>query len=209
MDLIERNEDMRDFFNRKSEGYDEVHEQFLTTKNQLIDAVDPNARKVLDLGAGTGLELIHLYEVNKEARTTVIDVSENMLEKLKQRSFSDKLDIICGDFFKVEFGNGYDAVISTSSLHHFLQKDKLVLYKKIYDSLRVGGSFINSDKVAITNEEEQELLRDYYQNKGVKAHIDTPLSIEHEVEVLTQVGFKDIEVETTEKDNYRLIKARK
>ena len=65
MDLIERNEDMRDFFNRKSEGYDEVHEQFLTTKNQLIDAVDPNARKVLDLGAGTGLELIHLYEVNK------------------------------------------------------------------------------------------------------------------------------------------------
>ena len=39
MDLKERNDDMRSFFNLKSEGYDTVHEQFMTTKNQLIDSV--------------------------------------------------------------------------------------------------------------------------------------------------------------------------
>ncbi|MBR4672238.1 MAG: class I SAM-dependent methyltransferase [Bacilli bacterium] len=209
MNLKERNENMREFFNRKSDGYDEVHEKFMTTKNQLIDKLDINATKILDLGAGTGLELIHLYETRPNARTTAIDISESMLEKLKERSFADKVETICGDFFDVNFGSGYDAVISTSALHHFLKDTKLKLYKKIYESLGENGEFLNADKIALSNEAEEESLEDYNLHKDERPHIDTPLSIEHEVEILLQAGFKDVKVYETEKEDYRLIKAKK
>lgn len=209
MDLKERNQSMRDFFNRKSDGYDDVHSQFMATKNGLIDSININATKILDLGAGTGLELIHLYEINPNAKTTVIDISEKMLEVLKGRSFSSKVNSICGDFFEVDFGDGYDAVISTSALHHFLKDTKLKLYKKIYNCLNSNGEFINSDKVVLTNKEELQLIEEYNREKDNKAHIDTPLSVEHEVEILKEAGFKNIEVLETDKDNYRLIKAKK
>lgn len=40
-------------------------------------------------------------------------------------------------------------------------------------------------------------------------HIDTPLTVEHEFEVLKGVGFKNITSSNVDKKEYRLIKARK
>lgn len=57
----------------------------------------------MDLGAGTGLELIHIFELFPNARVTVIGINENMLEELKKRDFSNFVKIICGDFFEVDF----------------------------------------------------------------------------------------------------------
>lgn len=209
MDLKERNKSMKDFFNRKIDTYDEVHEKFMDTKQDLIDAIDKSAVKILDLGAGTGRELECLYRLRENVSVTAIDISENMLEELRKKSFGGKVNIICGDFFEVEFGSDYDAVISTSALHHFLTDDKLRLYRKIYESLRENGEFINSDKIALSKEEEDTLLREYYLYKDERAHCDTPLAVETELELLRTDGFKDVTVDETHNDNYRLIKARK
>ena len=209
MDLKERNKSMKDFFNRKIDTYDEVHEKFMDTKQDLIDAIDKSAVKILDLGAGTGRELECLYRLRENVSVTAIDISENMLEELRKKSFGGKVNIICGDFFEVEFGSDYDAVISTSALHHFLTDDKLRLYRKIYESLRENGEFINSDKIALSKEEEDTLLREYYLYKDERAHCDTPLAVETELELLRTAGFKDVTVDETHNDNYRLIKARK
>ena len=209
MNLYERNQKQRSFFNEKIDTYDEVHSTFMETKKELADNLDKDSKKVLDLGAGTGLELIHLFELFPNIKVTVIDITENMLEELKKRSFSKNVTTICGDFFEVEFGNDYDAVISTSALHHFLKDTKLKLYKKIYESLGENGEFLNADKIALSNEAEEESLEDYNLHKDERPHIDTPLSIEHEVEILLQAGFKDVKVYETEKEDYRLIKAKK
>ena len=209
MDLKERNKSMKDFFNRKIDTYDEVHEKFMDTKQDLIDAIDKSAVKILDLGAGTGRELECLYRLRENVSVTAIDISENMLEELRKKSFGGKVNIICGDFFEVEFGSDYDAVISTSALHHFLTDDKLRLYRKIYESLRENGEFINSDKIALSKEEEDTLLREYYLYKDERAHCDTPLAVETELELLRTAGFKDVTGDETHNDNYRLIKARK
>lgn len=199
----------RDFFNWKVNEYDLSHEEFMTTKKALTDNLDENVSNILDLGAGTGLELIELFKRYPQINVTAVDISENMLQKLKEREFGKKVRTICGSFFDVEFGSNYDAAISTSALHHFLKKDKFVLYKKVFDSLKEGGLFLNSDKIVLTNEEEQTAIEFYNNNINKCHHIDTPLSIEHEIEVLKEVGFKDVEVEEVEKDNYRLFKARK
>ena len=209
MDLYERNQNMREFFNRKIDTYDETHAKYMKTKKAITENLEGSINKVLDLGAGTGLELIYLFEKFPNAKVTAIDITENMLEELSKRDFAENVTTICGDFFTVDFGKRYDAVISTSALHHFLEVDKERLYQKIYDSLKLGGVFINVDKIAASRKEEQEQIKDYYKFKNERPHIDTPLCIESEIALLNNVGFTDIEIKDVDAENYKLIIGRK
>ena len=209
MSLYDRNQKQKSFFNEKIDTYDDVHSTYMETKRTLADNLDKDTKRVLDLGAGTGLELIHVFELFPGAEVTVIDISEKMLEKLKDRSFSNKVNPICGDFFEVSFGEGYDAVISTSALHHFKRDEKLKLYKKIYDSLKDNGQFINCDKIALSEDVEREQLYNLDNRFDEFKHIDTPLTIDHEIEVLKEAGFQDVTTSVVDKDDYRLMKTRK
>jgi tRNA (cmo5U34)-methyltransferase len=130
-----------------------------------------------------------------------------MVEKLKTRDFADKVTTICGDFFEVDFGDNYDAVISTSALHHFKKDEKVILYKKIYDCLKDGGQFLNSDFIAEDEEFEKEQLYEIDNEFDKYKHIDIPLTLEHELEVLKEVGFKNIEVKPVPKHSYALTNA--
>jgi len=209
MNLYERNQKQRTFFNEKIDSYDDVHSTYMETKKTLADSLDKDVKRILDLGAGTGLELIHLFELYPNVEVTVIDITENMLEELKKRSFASNVTTICGDFFEVEFGENYDAVISTSALHHFKKEEKIKLYKKVYDCLKENGQFINCDKIALTQEIEDGQLYELENNIENHKHIDTPLTIEHEIEVLKEVGFQNITTSNVDKDDYSLIKTRK
>ena len=209
MNLKERNERVREFFNGKIDSYDDVHAQYMDTKAELGDNLDKDAKNILDLGGGTGLELIHLFELYPDAHVTVIDITENMVEKLKTRDFADRVTAICGDFFEVDFGKDYDAVISTSALHHFKKEEKVILYKKIYDCLNEHGQFLNSDFIAENEEVEKNQLYELDHEFNEHNHIDIPMTIEHELEVLEGVGFKDIKVTPSPKHSYALTNARK
>jgi len=209
MDINANAEKNRVFFNEKIDEYDQTHATYMNTKNELTYNLPENVTNILDLGVGTGLELIELFKKYPNAKVTAIDISENMLERLKQREFGDKITIVRGNFFDVDFGSNYDAVISTSALHHFLKDDKLVLYKKIYDALKDGGIFLNSDKIVETNQEELNAVLNYEEKISYSKHIDTPLSIEHEVEILDDAGFENISVSKVDKTDYRLFKSYK
>lgn len=115
MNLEERNENNKSFFKEKAEVYDEIHKVLMNTKKEAILELEDKPLKVLDLGAGTGLELIYLFEKYPDVKVTAIDITEEMLNKIKERPFADKVELVCGDFFKVSFGSEYDAVISTSA----------------------------------------------------------------------------------------------
>lgn len=211
MDLERNAKKNKEFFDAKTEGYDNVHEKFMVTKNGLTYNLPSDARVILDLGAGTGLELIELFRMYPDAKVTALDISQNMLDRIKERDFSDRVTIVCDDFFKADYGKEYDAVISTSALHHFAKEDKVTLYKKIFECLKDGGVFINSDKIVHTDDEEKEQLRLYEEfiDSTEYPHIDTPLTIEHEKETLEESGFTDISISDTDRDDYRLFKAYK
>lgn len=167
-----------------------------------------NVEKVIDLGSGTGLQLIKLYKVFPNVKTTAIDVSDGMLKKLIERHISDNITIVHKSFFEYEFGNDIDAVISTQALHHFEPSDKEVLYKKVYDCLKPEGVFINEDFFATNDEMEKHCFEDYKNLvKGEGKHYDTPLTIEHEKDILNNVGFCDIQ--HYKGDNFNILIAKK
>lgn len=210
MELNRRVEDQRRFFARKAdEDYENVHSQFMNGKKALTEALPGDARRILDLGAGTGLELISLFERFPDADVTAIDLTQEMVAKLKQRPFADRVRTIIGDFFTVPFGEGYDAVISTSALHHFTAEEKLRLYKKVFAALAPGGVFLNADRAADTLAEEEarmEQLRTNYENY---VHFDLPLAVETELRLLKEAGFIDIQAEKLPESDYRLLRAQR
>ena len=214
MDLNRRAAEMREFFDRKADGYDDVHAAFVMTKKLLTDVLPSRSEgeggpDVLDLGGGTGLELIPLFERFPDARVTVADISPAMLGLLRKRPFADRVTAVCGDFFEVDFGEGRDAVISTSALHHFTPEDKRELYRRIWQCLKPGGLFLNSDKIVFTRREEEEGFAEYAADPGKYPHMDTPLAPSTEVGLLEDAGFRRITVSLTDHENYRLFAAEK
>lgn len=209
MNLYDRNQKQRNFFNEKIDSYDQTHEEFMETKKALAESLDKDTKNILDLGAGTGLELIHLFELFPDASVTVIDISENMLKELEKRDFSSHVTTICGDFFEVDFGANYDAVISTSALHHFKPEEKVTLYKKIKDCLKINGLFVNCDKISLSQEDQDKSFYELEHNIEKYKHIDTPLTIENEKKILKQTGFVEITSSNVDKSNYSLLTARK
>ena len=85
------------------------------------------------------------------------------------------------------------------SFHHFLPKQKKVLYNKIYQSLKKGGLFILGDYIACCDEEEI-LLQEIYIQKRKKSgipedsfvHFDIPFTLEHELAIMQEAGFLKI-----------------
>ena len=209
MDLKERNQMLKEFFDRKMVGYDDVHIAFMESKRALTDSLPEGTSKVLDLGAGTGLELIPLTERFPEVRITAADISEDMLNSLMMRSFADQITCVIGDFFETDFGDGYDAMISTSALHHFAPEDKVRLYRKVWDALRPGGLFLNADKTASDPAAQEDGFRQFAEDPHRWPHMDTPLTVGAECTVLEQAGFRIREVRPLPNEHYFLYVAEK
>ena len=200
-------EKMDDFFAARIDGYDahmkrdiEGASGFYAYTASLLPS--SGGSRVLDLGCGTGLELEEYFAMNPGAVVTGIDLSEVMLNALKAKFPEKNLDLIRASYFDVPFGHGlYGAAVSVESLHHFSAGMKASLYKKLHSALREKGAFVLTDYFAESEETEKE----YFQNlaalkkeqglsDGVFYHYDTPLTVEHETDVLRQAGFRDVRI---------------
>ncbi len=201
-------EEMSHFFTARLDGYDEhmlteiegAGEFYRYTAEQLPR--EPHDA-VLDLGCGTGLELGEYFMLNPTAKITGIDLSADMLDALRLKFPEKQLELIQGSYFDVLFGeNRFSAAVSVESLHHFRREDKLKLYKKLHAALTENGYFILTDYFAESEAHEREYFAALEQMKtaqnlpddGTFYHYDTPLTVEHEMEVLSEAGFSRVVV---------------
>lgn len=200
-------ETMEHFFENRLEGYDQhmlsniggAAEFYPFTAGQLLKQ---EGCSVLDLGCGTGLELEAYFSINPTARITGIDLSAAMLKKLTEKFPGKHLNLIHASYFDVPFENqAFDAAVSVESLHHFTAQQKTQLYQKLFRALKQDGYFILTDYFA----ESDALEREYFQTlKTLKQrqnitdnafyHYDTPLTVEHEINILKKAGFSHTEV---------------
>lgn len=203
--MLER---MEIFFENRLAGYDEhmlaniegAREFYRFTAAQL--PLEEKA-EVLDLGCGTGLELEEYFLLNPSACITGIDLSAAMLGALAKKFPDRDLRLIHGSYFEESFEAGrYAAIVSVESLHHFTEKQKLSLYRRLLQALAVGGYFILTDYFAETDELEREnfiRLDKLKQEQNILEdqafyHYDTPLTVEHERGILINAGFSDVRI---------------
>ena len=211
-------EKMSEFFEKRLSGYDEhmlseiegAGEFYPYTASLLPQR--PGCT-IIDLGCGTGLELEEYFKINPTAKITGIDLSEAMLKALSAKFEDKELNMICGSYFDTEFGNSvFDAAVSVESLHHFTKEQKLKLYHRLKESLKPGGYFVLTDYFAESEELEAEyfnalalLKKEQGINDSEFYHYDTPLTVEHEIAVLKQAGFSEINVKRNWGATYTLV----
>ena len=192
-------EEMGDFFTVRIVDYEAHMELWEEGYRHIADLVPEKAESLLDLGCGTGLELDEILIKRPQLSVTGIDLCSAMLEKLKGKH--PGVSTRCEDYFQAEFGEeAFDCAVSFESLHHFLPENKQALYDKLYQSLKKGGVFLLVDYLAACQEEE-DLLMDFCWRKrreqgipeGKFVHFDTPLTVEHEMELLKNAGFLKVE----------------
>ena len=199
-------EKMGAFFDARAEGYDEHMkrsvESFRTFYDAVAEALPQTSEKmrILDLGVGTGLELAGVFRRAPNASVHGIDVSSGMLAKLMERSRCAgwNLSLEQASFTETELGKEcYDAVISTMALHHQLPEEKVDLYRRIRGALRPGGTFVNGDYVVTRLEAERirerflEQMSRLGRSPSGTYHLDLPLCIDEERQLLDTAGFAE------------------
>lgn len=84
-----------------------------------------DAKKLLDLGCGTGLELDEIFKCFPQLEVTGIDLTLEMLLKLREKHSDKHMDLIHASYFDCDLGvHRYDAVVSFQTMHHFTHSKK-------------------------------------------------------------------------------------
>ena len=192
-------EEMAAFFAKRLAGYEQVHlGNWGELYGHVADFFDEGLGTLLDIGCGTGLELEAVYRRFPEAEVTGIDLSADMLAKAREKFAGRHFQGIEADYFLHPFPAGtFDAALSFETLHHFPFEKKGTIYEKLFQALKNGGYYIECDYVACCQEEEdlcrERLARARKRSvlpEDVFLHIDTPLTMEHQVELMERAGFR-------------------
>lgn len=201
-------EEMGAFFDRRAGDYEAHVNRIGFDKETYQRAAMPlpqtgEALNILDLGCGTGLELQYVFERMPNARVTCMDLSEEMLGILA-KNYKDKfslLIVIRDSYLTRDYPEAeYDAVISVNTMHHLLPEPKTQLYRKINRSLKPGGWYVESDfmvdqaMMAQYQARYQRVIRDLPVRQYGYYHIDIPLTVAVQKELLLKAGFGGVEV---------------
>lgn len=196
-------EKMADFFSKRIDHYDKVH---LTNWSEeyahIADYFDTPLHSLLDIGCGTGLEFTSIYQRFPNVEITGIDLSGDMLDRLRDKYTDQNIHLIQADYFEYPLEpEAYDAALSFETLHHFKYQKKQQIYNKLHQTIKRGGYYIECDYIACCPEEEALCLELHeWKRKESRIpedtfiHIDIPLTLEHQIQLMTNAGFRNIRV---------------
>lgn len=202
--------DIREEFNSIADKYDVNRRKFIPCFDEFyrgttafIAAVIPPPRRVLDLGAGTGLLSYYWMEQFPDAVYTLADVAGSMLDVARER-FREKENVkyVASDYANDFSLEGYDTVISALSIHHLDDEGKRHLFTRIYNALPAGGVFVNYDQFCADNGKINDWVSSYWESKVVhsglekedlsrwreRQKLDKECSVAREIEMLNGDG---------------------
>ncbi len=177
-------------------------DEFYGAVVRLLRIQGSTAPRILDLGVGTGLLSALVLEEYPNASIVGVDLSAKMLAQAHNR-LGGRVELVEGDYLKDDFGQGYDVIISSLSIHHLEGESKAKLFEKAYQALNINGIFINADQVEGRNERIERVNRDVWYEQmhsgGISAELlsaseermreDKMSTLEDQLLWLEQAGF--------------------
>ncbi len=210
-----------------SQQYRDNADIYIVERRRMIDIMKSFYRHhmlnkkqvVLDLGCGDGILTHNLLEIDNTISATLIDPSEDMLSRAKERlhgsgnisfirtSFQDilKHDVLQHDF---------DFIVSSLAIHHLTIEEKKALFRMIYAHLHPGGYFMNIDVTLAPTVDLEEwymklwhewmderkaalgLERDLFDDitKRYKAlQENKPDTLDDQLNALKEIGFREVD----------------
>ena len=179
---------------------------------------DPGqAFRFLDLGGGTGTLSERLLDHFTETDCTLIEASESQRDAARTRlsGFGDRVEILSGDFARIDLPRDFDLVISLGRFHQLGDIERRGLYRSAYSILLPGGQLTIGDEVhgatprleamyqsawadetpnqdnEILGDEILDLQPDRILNKGREPK---GIYLKNDLAWLATVGFRDVDI---------------
>jgi tRNA (cmo5U34)-methyltransferase len=144
----------RAVFGAHAEDYDAERRRLLPCFDAFyaaaIDALglcERPLRRVLDLGAGTGLLAGAVARAHPAAQLTLLDGAAAMLAQARAR-LGDGARYVVADLGDALPEGPWDAVVSALAIHHLDDPGKRALFARVREALAAGGVFVNAEQVA-------------------------------------------------------------
>jgi SAM-dependent methyltransferase len=146
---------VRNRFRTKAEQFDDLYEDerllvrllrpgLFRRRELAVETVGAYASpSVLDVGCGSG----RIGEFVLAAGATAylgVDFSEPMIELAEQRlaRFSERVDLICGDFLEVPIERQFDVVLALGLFDYLPDPHRFM--RRMFDACATGGSMVGS-----------------------------------------------------------------
>jgi tRNA (cmo5U34)-methyltransferase len=183
-------------------------DDFYETVIDLIPYHREDTFRVLDLGAGTGLLTSLILSRFPKATPTVIDISEKMLAKARER-FEGKHEVrFCVmDYAVAQLPGEFDLVVSAISIHHLFDSEKRTLFQRVFHALEPGGAFIHAELVKGSTDYSEALCKKMWLDHLHRTDLtgdqlsvirermsyDRTTELQTQLDWLTEAGFEDVD----------------
>jgi tRNA (cmo5U34)-methyltransferase len=141
-------------FDAHAAGYDAARRRlippfdaFYGTAVDALQMLGRPPRRVLDLGAGTGMLAARVAAAYPDAELVLTDGAPAMLEQARA-AVGPRASLHVADLNDPLPGGEFDAVVSALAIHHLADDEKRTLFARVREALPPGGVFVNAEQVA-------------------------------------------------------------
>ena len=117
----------------------------------IVAAIKPgNAKKLLDIGGGSGAYTQAFLEASPGLTATIFDLPPaiNIAQKrLATTGLLNRIQLVAGDFYKDELPTGHDLALLSAIIHQNSPEQNSELYQKILRALQPEGRLVIRDHV--------------------------------------------------------------
>ncbi len=185
--------------------YREYHNQAL----DVVSAMGTNSPVWLDTGCGTGTLAMRILESFPEAKLTLCDPSEKMLDIAKAKLSGNDIRFFNISSEQLDFENEFDVVTAIQCHHYLSPKGRENAVRACYKALKDSGVFITFENIkmetdtadAVALKRWQTFLEEHGNSpEDVKMHIERrgvevfPITIAQHLELLKKCGFRSVNV---------------
>lgn len=173
----------------------------------------PHAKELLDVGCGGGNYTLKLLQRLPNLNVTLLDLSQQMLDCAVSRirpQTSGTVTAIHSDMRELDLGEQrFDVIVASAVLHHLRAVDEWQsVFRKFFAALKPRGSIWIFDLVESPIPEIQAIhwrrYGEYLTSVGGESYReelftrilreDTPRSVAFQLDLLREVGFREVEI---------------
>jgi len=181
--------------------------------------MDGGHKEIMDLGCGDGIIAHELLALDRQVSATLIDGSEDMLDKARERLRGiENVRFIRASFQEILekdiLGRKFDFIVSSLAIHHLTMDEKRELFRMIHSHLHDGGYFMNIDVVIAPAEALEQwymkLWQEWMDEKKASAGMEggcfddiirrykevddnRPDTLDEQLDALRNTGYKDVD----------------
>jgi tRNA (cmo5U34)-methyltransferase len=168
------------------EGYPALVRREVPDYERLQDetaaATGSGARRVLELGTGTGETALRVLARHPRATLVGVDASDLMLEGARAALPADRVDLRLGRLEDPLPHGPFEVVVSALAIHHLDGPAKADLFARVAKRLAPGGRFVLAD--VVVPEDPADVLT------PLDEGFDLPSSVAEQFEWLAAAGLR-------------------